>query len=282
MLENIDQQLEKMPQPEFVEASPNSKIAFTFNEMPIGLTINWQWVLAKIGEALIAGNGREVMKLLLCDLDYVQINNNAVSDIYNIVRQPFEEKVFREVQTKIAVVKELIIEYLYHPQNNHHQLNYALNDLSFVLKKLKSLEIVGVGAFMIASGFQLALLQEKAKLDTTEWSNVKNRAIEYSDYAIKVSPKLFRLSVGRIDKECKCTRSESAPEGEERITEYECRYFDGKDLYLFRETSPNAAAIACNKHRLENFHKVADIVNQTAAKPVREVSKKWLEWAASI
>lgn len=282
MLENIDQQVDKMPQPEFLEASPNSKIAFTFNEMPIGLTINWQWVLAKIGEALIAGNAREVMKLLLCDLDYVQINNNAVSDICNIVRQPVDEKAFIEVQAKLARFKNLIIEYSHNPQNNHTQLNYVINELSFVLDKLKSLEVVGLGAFMIASGFRLALLQEKAKLDTTDWSNVKDRAIEYSDYAIKVSPKLFRLSVGRIDKECKCTKWESAPEGEERITEYECRYFDGKDLYLFRETSPNAAAIACNKHRLENFHNVADIVNQTAAKPVREVSKKWLEWAASI
>lgn len=282
MSENLDEKVYQMPPTKFIEVTNNSRIAFTFNErMPIALTINWQWVLAKIGEALIAGSASEVIKLLCSDVDYVQLNNNAVEDIRSIVRQPIDENVLRETQAKIDLFKELMSEYLHNPQNNQPRLDYVINESSFVVKKLKSLEFVGVGAFMIASGFRLALLQEKAKSDPTQRSNVKDRAIEYSDYAASVTPKLFELSVGQIDKECRCTRWQSRPEREERITEYECRYFDGKNIHIFRELSPNAVN-ECNKHRLQMFQDVVDNVNQTAAKPVRSAIDKWRELAASI
>jgi hypothetical protein len=96
-----------------------------------------------------------------------------------------------------------------------------------------------------------------------------------------VTPKLVELSVGRIDKECRCTKWESGSEGEERITEYECCYYDGKDLHIFRQISRDAE-FECNKHRLQMFHSVTDRVNQTAVQPVRAASKKWQELAASI
>lgn len=281
MLEELDEKVAQMPQPEVIKASPTSRIAFTSNEMPLALTISWQWVLAAIGEALIDRDSRGVFKLLFCDLDYVKLNNNAVEDIRTIVRQPVDENALRAVQAQIDLVKELMCEYLHTPQTNQHQLNYIINESSFLVYYLKSLEVVGVGAFMIASGFRLALLQSKASSDLTEWSNVKNRAIEYSQYAQSVTPNLFKLSVGLIDKECRCTSGEFGSEPSEQITEYECRYSDGKDIHIFREISPDAIT-ECNKHRLRMFKTVTDRVNQIAAKPVRSASKKWLELAASI
>ncbi len=281
MLE-IDEKVAQMPQPQVIEVSPNSRIAFTSTEsLPLALTISWQWVLSAIGEALIARDSRGVFKLLFWDLDYGKLNNNAVEDIRTLVRQPVDETALRAVQVKIDLIKELMREYLQNPQTNQRQLNYLLNESSFVVHYLKTLEVVGVGAFMIASGFRLALLQSKASSDLTEWSNVKNRAIEYSQYARGVTPNLFKLSVGLIDKECRCTSGEFGSNPSEQITEYECRYSDGKDIHLFREISPDAIS-ECNKHRLRMFETVTDRVNQIAAKPVRSASKKWLELAASI
>jgi hypothetical protein len=276
MSEKLDEKVDKMPQPEFIEVSSNSRIAFTVNEsLPIALTINWQWVLAKITEALIARDSLEAIKLLFLDGDYIKINNNAVEDIRRAVGQAVDENVLRETQAKINLFKELMSEYLHHPETNQPKLDYVVNESSLVVQLLKSLEIVGVGAFMIASGFRLALLQEKAKSDRKEWSNVKDRAIEYSQHAENVTPKLFELSVGRIDKECRCKKWKSGFE-----FSYECSYFDGKDLHIFRETNQNAAN-ECNKHRLQMFYNVTNSVNQTIAQPVREASKKWLELAVS-
>lgn len=272
MPESLDRLVEKMPRPEFIEMPMDSRIGFTFNEkMPIS-TISWQRVLAEIGESLIADKPREVIHLLFADLDYIQLNKNAVDDVYNIVRQPFSENVIAEIQAKINAFKELMLEYLNHPQNNKLKLDYVINDSSVILDKLKSLEVVGVGAFMIASGLRIALLQEKAKLDLN-WSTVKDEAIEYSDYALKTTPKIIKLSLGRINKKCKCTKCGSES--------YECRYFDGKDTHIFRGTSSNAGT-ECNRHRLEMFYNVADYINQTAVQPVRKASRKWRELAASI
>ena len=248
---------------------------------PLALTISWQWVLAKISEALIAKNALDVLKLLFSELDYVQLNHNGVENIRSIVRQPVDENVLRETAAKIDSLKQLMSEYLHNPQINGLQLNYLIDESSFILQQLKSLDIVGVGAFMLASGFRLALLLEQAALDRTVWSQIKSTAIEDSDYAFSVTPKLFRLSVGQIDKVCQCTKWESAPELEESITQYECRYFDGKNIHIFLG-SRSDAFFECNKHRLLMFQTVALKVNQDAAKPVRAAVKKWLELAASL
>ena len=280
-MSELEKQVNKMPQPKIIEVSSNSRLAFTFNEnMPLAVTINWQWVLAKINEALFARSTQEVIKLLFLDLDLVQIHNNALLDIQNIVRQTVKEKDIIEIQAKLDSFKELMTEYIQHSLTNKHRLDYVINESSFVVQKLKDLDVIGLGAFMIVAGFRLALLQEKAQSDIAEWSNVKNRAIEYSDYAMRVSPKLIKFSVGKIDKECRCTTYKSAMQGEE-ITEYECRYFDGKDLHIFRDLSPNVVN-ECNKHRLQKFQNAVDSVNQIATQPVREASKKWQELAAGI
>lgn len=281
MLEKLEEKVKKMPQPKVIKAT-NSRGALTLNEsLPQNLTISWQWVLAKVSEALIAKNALEVLKLLFSELDYVQLNRNAVEDIRSLVRQPVDENVLREIETKLDSLKKLIGEYLKHPQINAPQLNYLIYESSFLVQQLKSLDIVGVGAFMLASGFRLALLLEQAASNRTAWSQIKDTAIDDCNYAFRVTPKLFRLSVGLIDKSCQCIRWESELEIEESITQYECRYFDGKDIHLFR-ASRAIAEFECNKHRLLMFETVADRVNQTAAKPVRTAVKKWRELAASL
>ncbi len=279
MIDNLDQQVEKMPWPEIIDGSPNSETAFNFKDRQIALTISWSWVLEKISEALIARDSKSVIKLLFSDVNYVQINRNAVEDIRSIVRQPTNENVLKRIQGKIESLKNLMSEYLEHTQNNQLQLEYMIDESNFVVEQLKTLAVVGVGAFTIASGFHLALLQEKAKLDPAKWNNVKDRAIEYSDYVAKETPQLYRLSIGLIDKFCHCTKSKS--DQAESIIEYKCRYFDGKDIHLFRNVSQNAVN-ECNKHRLKMFYDLTDRVNRNAVTPVRSAREKWLELVASI
>ena len=269
-----------MPLPEVIKVS-TTQGALINESLPQGLTINWQWVLAKVSEALIARNSLGVLKLLFFELDYVQLHGNAIEDIRSLLRQPVDENVLREIETKLDSLKKLMGEYLKHPQNNVPLLNRLHSESSFVVQQLKSLDVVGVGAFMLASGFRLALLQLQAASDRTAWSQIKDKAIEDSNYAFKVTPKLFRLSIGRIDKSCQCIMWSSEPRQEESTTQYECRYFDGKDIHIFR-ASRAIAEFECNKHRLLMFSSVGERVNQTAALPVRTAVKKWQELAASV
>ena len=278
----LDKMVAKMPHPEFIQVSPNSRIAFTSTQsQPTAFTINWQWVLAEISAALITADTKSVIKLLFLDLDYEQVNHNAIEDIRSLVRQPVNHKTLRATQERINVIKKLMSEYLAQSQMNRPRLNCLINESSLMVEQLKSLEVVGVGAFMIASSFRLALLQAKASSESTEWNSVKNRAIEDSQYAAKVTPKLFKLTVGRIDKACQCAKWEFESEVAEGTTEYECRYSDGKNIHLFRAISPDAE-IECNQHRLQMFQTVTDRVNQTAAQPVRTALKLWQNMAASL
>lgn len=280
MFEHLDEKAAKMPPSEISEVSSNSQLAFSFDEsLPLALTINWQWVLANISEALVAKDNTRVIKLLFSDLDYVQLNHNAVEDVRSLVRQSVDENTLRTTQTHIHALKELAKEYLGSPLLNQPRLNDIIDKCSLIILQLKNLAVVGVGAFMLASGLHLALLQEQAKSGTIEWSNVKKQVIDYSQYAKSVTPQLFSLTVGRIDKSCQCIKWKPESEATASITQYECRYCDGKDIHLFRATSVQAES-ECNKHRLQRFQTMTDIVNQTAAQPVRTALKQWRNIAA--
>ena len=280
MLEKFEEKVKKMPLPKVIQVS-NSRPSLINESSPLALTLSWQQVLAKISKALITGNAVEVLKLLFCNLDYIQLNHNAVNDICHLVRQPVDRNALGEVEAKLDSLKKIIDTYLEYPQINTPLLNHLIHESTFVIQKLKSLDIVGVGALMLTSGFRLALLLQLAALDNNAWSQIKLTAIEDSDYAFSVTPKLFRLTVGQIDKSCQCISWQAASEFEASITQYECRYFDGKDVHLFQDSSINAG-FECNKHRLLMFHSVAERVNQTAARPVRSAIKKWRLLAASI
>lgn len=281
MLENFAEKVKKMPLPEVVQVS-NSQPALILNEiLPLNLTLSWQQVLANISEALITGNAVEVFQLLFYHLDYLQLNHNAVNDLCHLVRQPVEPNAIKEIDAQLDSLKKLVDKYLKHPPTNTLLLNHSIHESSCVIQQLKGLDIVGVGALMLASGLRLALLLQLPASDCNAWSRIKLAAIEDSNYAFSVTPKLFRLTIGQIDKSCQCITWSSAPEFEASSTQYECRYFDGKDVHLFRSSSLDAG-FECNKHRLLMFHTVADRVNQTAARPVRSAIKKWRFLAANI
>ncbi|MBE9192563.1 hypothetical protein IQ230_19855 [Gloeocapsopsis crepidinum LEGE 06123] len=280
MLEEIEAKVAKMPPPQLIQVPPKSRLALTLHESyPQGLTITWQWTLAKVSEALVARNTAEILELLFIQLDYTQLIGNAVEDVRSLVRQPADENLLIKIEAKLDSFKKLMGEYLKQPQTHTLQSNDLLDEFNYIIQELQSLDVVGVGAFMLASGSYLALLQEQASLGEIEWSCVKKQAIKYSQYAASVTPKLFRLTVGQIDKACYCINWEA--ESQERSMQYECHYFDGKDMHLFLAISPNAE-MECNKHRLLMFQSVTDKVNQTAVKPVRTALKQWQKMAASL
>lgn len=158
MLEDFESKAKKMPLPKIIQVS-NSQLALTLNEnLPVTLTLSWQQVLAKISDALIAGNSVEVLNLLFCHLDYLQLNHNAVNDLCHLVRQPVEPNALGEIDAQLDSLKKLMDKYLKHPQTNTLLLNHLIHESSFVIQQLKSLDIVGVGALMLASGLRLALL----------------------------------------------------------------------------------------------------------------------------
>jgi hypothetical protein len=284
MLEELEEKVEKMPPPQLIQVPPKLGVALTLHESyPQGLTISWQWALAKISEALVARNAAEILKLLFAQLDYTQLTCNALEDVRSLVRQPVDENLLIKIKAKLHSVKKLMGEYLKQPQTHIPQSNDLLDELNYIIQHLQSLDVVGVGAFMLASGFYLALLQEQALLKEIEWSYVKKQAIKYSQYAASVTPKLFRLTVGQIDKTCYCIKWET--ERQARIMQYECHYFDGKDMHLFLATTLETevdAEIECNKHRLLMFQSVTDKVNQTAVKPVRAALKQWQKMATTL
>ena len=275
MLEHLDEKVAKMPQSEIIEVSSNSPLAFSSDEsLPLALTINWQWVLAKITEALVEKDSTGVLKLLFSDLDYVQLNHNAVEDVRSLVRQSVDENTLKTTQIHIHSLTELAKEYLARPLLNQPRLNDIIDKCSLIILQLKSLEVVGVGAFMLASGLHLALLQEQATSGTIEWGNLKKQVIEHSEYAESITPELFSLTVGLIDKSCQCIKWKVAREATVTTTQYECRYCDGIDIHLFRATSAEVET-ECSKHRLQRFQTMTDIVNHTAAQPVRTALRQW-------
>ena len=271
--EQLEYQVYKMPFPNFVEVAELDK-NFLVNELKIqNLTLNWQFVLAKLSQALTSRNYNLIDILFV--QDYLQLNRNAISDTCNIINQPCSLSIYREIEAETSLIKE----YINGSKNSNLQIDYLINKNGNLIGKLKSLEVVGISSFMLSATMQLLLLQEKAKSDNTQWINVKNQAVEYINYAKSVNPKLYRLSVGQIDKTCKCIKYKS--NDDEKITKYECRYFDGRNIHVFRELS-NKVGYECNKHRLEMFQTVVEKVNSTVVEPLRSTIKKWQELVFQI
>lgn len=275
--EQLEEKVYKMPLPEVIDVSEKSKATSLFDRrmLTTNSALTWQLVLANLSGILTNKNPQDLIHLIFLEIDYVQLNKNAITDVIAIVKLPCDTNIFVGIEGKINAIKDLMKEYIQQEQKSQAKLNYLIDEFSILLNELKSLEVVGIGAFTLAATWQLILLQEKAKFDSSEWINIKSRAIEYSNYVKSINPRLFRLSVGRIDKACKCTKSKYI---DEKITEYECRYFDGKDIHVFRELS-NKVGYECNKHRLQMFYSVVEQVNQTVAQPVRSAIKKWQELA---
>jgi len=109
VLEKFEEKEKKMPLPKVVQVS-NSQLSLINESSPLALTLSWQQVLAKISEALIVGNAVAVLQLLFRDLNYIQLNHNAVDDIRDLVRQPVNENMLIEAQ--LNLLKKQVSEYL--------------------------------------------------------------------------------------------------------------------------------------------------------------------------
>lgn len=271
--EQIEDKVYKMPFPDFVEVAELDK-NFLANELTNQtLTLNWQFALAKLSQELTSRNYKLINILIV--QDYLQLNRNAIIDTCNIINQPCSVSIFREIEAETSLIEEHITR----SKNSNLQIDYLINKNDNLIGKLKNLEVVGISSFMLSATIQLLLLQEKAKSDNTEWIHVKNQAVEYINYAKSVNPKLYRLSVGQIDKTCKCIKYKS--NNDEKIVKYECRYFDGRNIHVFQELS-NKVGYECNKHRLQMFQTVVEKVNSTVVKPLRSTIKKWQELVVQI
>lgn len=262
--EQLEQKVYRMPFPDFVVASSTTFLA----ELKLrNLTISWQFVLALLSEALISRQPENLIYILFIESDYLQLNRNAINDTCNIINQPCNLTELGEIEAEISLIKESVRKYGIHDR--------LINQYGILLNSLKKLETAGLGAFTLAASVQLLLLQSKAS-DNKERVNIKNQIIEYINYAKSINPQLFRLTVGQIDKTCQCIKY-IQPE----IIEYECRYCDGRNIYVFRDFS-SKVGYECNKHRLKMFQSVVEKVNQTVSNPVRSALKKWQEFADQI
>lgn len=266
---NLEEKVYRMPLPDFGVAEST---IFREQLKIQSLTINWQFVLAKLSEALIKPKQSNLIYILFAESDYLQLNRNAITDTCSIINQPCNVTVLGEIEAQIGLIKEYITE-----SKNGNLRDSIINEYGILLNQLKKLETAGLGAFTLAANVQLLLLQEKAT-DRQEWVKIKNQVIEYINYAKSVNPQLFRLSVGQIDKTCNCRKYKSEHEDK---TEYECRYFDGRNIHVFREFNNNVG-YECNKHRLKMFQSVVERVNQTVSSPVRSALKKWQEFANQL
>lgn len=275
---DVEDRVYQMPFPDFIEVSEQSKAVYLFGQenQARHAVITWQNLLEHASKALITGDGKELLWLLFFELDYVRLSRNAIIDVYAITKQEFDIKVLREIQFQIHSIQEIFKKYIQYPsENSRTRLIRLIDEFDVLIEQIKSLEVVGIGAFALAASLQLLLLQEKAR-NSTEWMKVRERAIDYSRYVQKVNPRLYRLTVGKIDKTCHCKTCKFIDE--EKPTEYECRYWDGKDVHVFRGSSKQVG-YECNKHRLKMFHNVVETVNQSVSYPLRSAIKRWQEVA---
>lgn len=279
--EQIEEKAGRMPLPDFEEVSETDNY-FVEDELESrNLTLSWQLVLAKLSEALINKNFTQIIALLFLESNYTKIHTNAMEDTCSILRNsfstiPFYASNIIEIERKIELIKELIKAYIGGSQNKNYYRDRAIDELGNIISELSILEVYGLGAFMIAATLQLLLMQETAT--PTDLLKLKSQTLEYINYAKVVNPRLFRLSLGKIDKSCKCIKYNSQRENQ---SEYECRYCDGRDIHIFRDKS-DRVGYECNKHRLKMFHSVAQNVNQTVSQPVRSAIKKWQEFMVSL
>lgn len=278
--EHLEAELSKMPLPNFVSVTQNSQLTcFDERDANNSITVTWQSVQAKTNAILAEQSSWNWLTVLFQELDYQQITKNAINDICTIVRQPADLTAIATIETQIERIKELFHKYFYQLHSPHietfHETSlqaeiiYALTTLT---SETEILGLLGLGAFVLAANLHLLLLQERAKSEPQEWRNIRNNLNNYIAHAKSTLPQIFRLSVRKIDKACTCIKYCSSSDSD--ALEYECRYFDGQDIYIFRDRSQRVG-YECNKHRLKMFHETVDRLMQTVVQPVRSTIKTW-------
>ena len=282
--EHLEVEVSKMPLPDFANVIQSDRSTYYFGDRssselssPNVLAITWQSVLEKTTAALLEQSNLEQLQFIFQELDDRQIIKNSIHDIGAIVSQPVDLDAIAIIETQIEQLKKLLNNYFLQsrlPVVTSCEISLQ-RDLACALENLvdrtQSLGLIGLGAFTLAVNLHLLLLQEKVKHAPQEKHNVNRVLHDYIAYVKSTIPLIFKLSVGRIDKACTCVKYYL---NFDETPEYECRYSDGKDIYVFRDRSERVG-YECNKHRLKMFHSTVDRVLQIAVQPLRSTIKAW-------
>ncbi|MDV2991041.1 MAG: hypothetical protein N4J56_000695 [Chroococcidiopsis sp. SAG 2025] len=287
----LEVEVSKMPPPEFANVTPSDRSTyFSEHSSPEPhsnnvFAITWQSVLEKTTDALVEQQkDLKQLQFIFQELDYQQITNNTISDISAIVRQPADLEAIATLENQIELLKELLDNYFLQSFSSvancceislPSDLDDALKDL---VQQAQSLGLLGLGAFTLAANLHLLLLHEKVKFLPQKRQNLNCILNNYIAYAKSTIPLVFRLTVGKIDKACTCTKYYS---NFDENPEYECLYSDGKDMYIFRDRSERAG-YECNKHRLRMFHCTVDRLMQIIVQPLRSTIKAWEKLAVQM
>lgn len=283
--EHLEVEANKMPLPDFTNATRNDRANYFGDRTACEListqvlAITWQSVLEKTTDALVEQSNLEQLQFIFQELDYQQIANNAINDISSIVRQPADLEAIATIETQIKQLNLLFNNYFrqssvvkYCEISLYSDLNYLLEA---AIERIQNLGLLGLGTFALLANLHLLLLQEQAKFNCKEWYKFNCNLNKYITYIKNTIPQVFKRSVGKIDKECTCIKYHLYFDDE---LEYQCRYSDGKNIYIFGDRSKRAG-YECNKHRLKMFHSTVDMIMQTVVYPLRSTVKIWQKLA---
>jgi len=282
--EHLEVEVSKMPLPDFANVTSSDRSTDFSDRSSSELSstkvvaITWQSVLEKTTAALVEQRDLKQLPFIFQEFDYQQITKNSLNDISTIVSQLVDLDAIAKIETQLEQLKELFSNYCRYALSSVVTCceislqGDLIHTLEALINQTKSLGLLGLGAFVLIANLHIWLLQEKAKSEPKEWQNLNRTLKSYIAYAKNTIPLLFKLSVGKIDKTCTCRKYLSIFDGD--TPEYECRYFDGKDVYIFRDRSKRVG-YECNKHRLKMFHSTVDRVMQVVVQPLRSTIKTW-------
>lgn len=282
--EHLEVEVNKIPLPDFENVTQSDRSTYycgarTSSELSSTnvSAITWQSVLEKSTAALVEQSDLEQLQFIFQELDYQQIIKNSIHDLSAIVSQPVALDAIAAIETQIEQLKELLNNYFLQSRSPvvtccetslQSDLTYALENF---VNQTQSLGLIGLGAFTLAVNLYLLLLREKVKYAPQEWHSVNRIISDRIAYVKSTITLIFRLSVGKIDKACTCIKYNL---NLDETPEYECRYSDGKDIYVFRNRSERVG-YECNKHRLKMFHSTVNRVLQIVVQPLRSTIKAW-------
>lgn len=288
--EQLEAEVSKIPPPNFTIIASRERPTYFSGRVSAELganvlAITWQSVLEKTTATLLEQNSVEKLRCIFQELNYRQITNNAINDLIATIGQPADMNAIAAIEAKIDLLQEQFNQHFLQSRSVSAVSSYKITQktdladaLEDLVKQMQSLGLIGIGAFTLAANLHLLFLQEKAKFDRKEWQNVNEYLENYIDYVKSTISLIFKLSVGKIDKACTCIKYclnfDETPE-------YECRYSDGKNVYVFRDRSERVG-YECNKHRLKKFHSTVDNVMQTVVQPLRSTVKVWEQRAAQV
>jgi hypothetical protein len=163
------------------------------------------WAIGAIASGLLSGLGADIYKKLKGS-NINDMNTVAIYEIGNIVKQVIAESAIKACNDNIDALRIQMEEYLIDPGKNAFRLENAIIESNKLVSRLKGLDVVGLGGFVLAAGLRLAILQERAKSVASEKQSLKARAIEYSNHAQSAVDRMTKQFHARFS-ECRIRKS---------------------------------------------------------------------------